>query len=31
VDPRSRRPASNPRAVADEVIAAIVLLRGVSH
>ena len=27
VDPRSRRPASNPRAVADEVIAAIVLLR----
>jgi transposase InsO family protein len=27
VDPRSRRPASNPRAMADEVIAAIVLLR----
>jgi transposase InsO family protein len=27
VDPRSRRPASNPRAVPDEVIAAIVLLR----
>ncbi|CQD20202.1 transposase fora [Mycobacterium lentiflavum] len=27
VDPRSRRPASNPRAVSDEVIAAIVLLR----
>ena len=25
--PRSRRPASNPRAVSDEVIAAIVLLR----
>jgi transposase InsO family protein len=27
VDPRSRRPASNPRAVGDEVIAAIVTLR----
>jgi transposase len=27
VDPRSRRPASNPRAVSAEVIAAIVLLR----
>jgi transposase InsO family protein len=27
VDPRSRRPASNPHAVSDEVIAAIVLLR----
>jgi transposase InsO family protein len=27
LDPRSRRPASNPRAVSDEVIAAIVLLR----
>jgi transposase InsO family protein len=27
VDPRSRRPASNPRAVSDEVITAIVLLR----
>ena len=27
VDPRSRRPASNPRAVPDEVIAAIVVLR----
>jgi transposase InsO family protein len=27
VDPRSRRPASNPRAVADEVIAAVVRLR----
>ena len=27
VDPRSRRPASNPRAVSDEVIAAIVTLR----
>ncbi|BBX87365.1 IS481 family transposase [Mycolicibacterium aubagnense] len=27
VEPRSRRPASNPRAVSDEVIAAIVLLR----
>jgi transposase InsO family protein len=27
VDPRSRRPASNPRAVSDDVIAAIVLLR----
>lgn len=27
VDPRSRRPASNPHAVADEVIAAIVVLR----
>jgi transposase InsO family protein len=27
VDPRSRRPASNPRAVKDEVIAAIVTLR----
>lgn len=27
VDPRSRRPASNPRAVSDELIAAIVLLR----
>jgi len=27
VDPRSRRPASNPRAVADEVIVAIVTLR----
>jgi transposase len=27
VDPRSRRPASNPRAVTDEVIAAIVRLR----
>lgn len=27
VDPRSRRPASNPRAVSDEVIAAIVRLR----
>jgi transposase InsO family protein len=27
VDPRSRRPFSNPRAVSDEVIAAIVLLR----
>lgn len=27
VDPRSRRPASNPRAVADEVIVAVVRLR----
>ncbi|OCB36555.1 transposase, partial [Mycobacterium malmoense] len=27
VEPRSRRPASNPRAVPDDVIAAIVLLR----
>ena len=27
VDPRSRRPASNPRAVPDEVIIAIVTLR----
>ena len=27
VDPRSRRPASNPRAVSDEVIAALVLTR----
>src|SRR5581483_11807943 len=27
VDPRSRRPASNPRAVSDEVIVAIVTLR----
>ncbi|MCG7608590.1 MULTISPECIES: IS481 family transposase [Mycobacterium] len=27
VDPRSRRPASNPRAVSDEVITTIVLLR----
>jgi transposase len=27
VGPRSRRPASNPRAVGDEVIAAIVTLR----
>ncbi|SOX52816.1 transposase [Mycobacterium ahvazicum] len=27
VDPRSRRPASNPRAVSDEVIAAVVLTR----
>src|SRR5690242_18066496 len=27
VDPRSRRPASNPRAVGDEVITAIVTLR----
>ncbi len=27
VEPRSRRPASNPRAVSDEVIAAIVMLR----
>jgi transposase InsO family protein len=27
VDPRSRRPASNPRAVAEEVIEAIVTLR----
>ena len=27
VDPRSRRPARNPRAVSDEVIAAIVVLR----
>lgn len=27
VDPRSRRPASNPRAVTDEVIAALVRLR----
>ena len=27
VDPRSRRPASNPRAVPDDVIAAVVLLR----
>ncbi|HEU4362777.1 MAG TPA: IS481 family transposase [Mycobacterium sp.] len=27
VDPRSRRPASNPRATSDEVITAIVLLR----
>src|SRR6201996_8931728 len=27
VDPRSRRPASNPRAVSDDVIAAVVLLR----
>lgn len=27
VDPRSRRPASNPRAVADEIIIAIVELR----
>src|SRR5271170_2894962 len=27
VDPRSRRPASNPRAAADEVVAAVVLLR----
>lgn len=27
VDPRSRRPASNPHATSDDVIAAIVLLR----
>ncbi|MGV0719044.1 helix-turn-helix domain-containing protein [Mycolicibacterium sp. XJ662] len=27
VDPRSRRPASNPRRVSDEVIAVIVVLR----
>jgi transposase len=27
VDPRSRRPNSNPRTVSDEVITAIVLLR----
>lgn len=27
LDPRSRRPASNPRAVCDDIIAAIVLLR----
>jgi transposase InsO family protein len=27
VDPRSRRPASNPRAVSDKVIAAVVVLR----
>ena len=27
VEPRSRRPASNPRAIGDDVIAAIVLLR----
>ena len=27
VDPRSRRPASNPRAVPDDVIAAIVITR----
>ena len=27
VDPRSRRPASNPRAVGQEVIAAVVLVR----
>jgi transposase len=27
VDPRSRRPASNPRAVSDEVIIAVVMLR----
>jgi hypothetical protein len=27
VDPRSRRAASNPRAVPDEVIAAIVVMR----
>lgn len=27
VEPRSRRPASNPRAIGDEVITAIVLLR----
>jgi len=27
VDPRSRRPASNPRAVSDDVIAAVVLTR----
>ena len=27
VDPRSRRPASNPRAVPDEVIIAVVTLR----
>jgi transposase InsO family protein len=27
VDPRSRRPASNPHAVSDEVVAAVVLLR----
>lgn len=27
VDPRSRRPASNPRAVSDEVIVAVVLRR----
>ncbi|OBG27505.1 IS481 family transposase [Mycobacterium sp. 852002-51057_SCH5723018] len=27
VDPRSRRPASNPRAVSNEVIATVVLLR----
>ncbi|OBF61025.1 transposase [Mycobacterium sp. 852002-51971_SCH5477799-a] len=27
VDPRSRRPASNPRRISDEVIAAIVVLR----
>jgi transposase InsO family protein len=27
VDPRSRRPASNPRTVSDEVIAAVVLTR----
>ena len=27
VDPRSRRPASNPRRISDEVVAAVVLLR----
>jgi transposase InsO family protein len=27
VDPRSRRPASNPRAVSDEVVVAVVTLR----
>lgn len=27
VDPRSRRPASNPRAVSDEVVAAVIILR----
>jgi transposase len=27
VEPRSRRPASNPRAVGDDVVAAVVLLR----
>ena len=27
VEPRSRRPASNPHRVSDEVIAAVVLLR----
>lgn len=30
VDPRSRRPASNPRRISDEVISAIVVLRDTS-